>query len=319
VSVALLFPGQGAQRPGFLHRLPVHADVRATLDEAAAVLCQDVLELDRAEALVSTTAVQLGIVIASVAVARALRREGLLAEAAAGLSVGAFAAAVSCGSLDFADALHLVRLRGESMEKAYPRGYGMAALIGLDEQQVRALVQQVGGAEAQLYIANLNAPKQIVVSGAETALETVMALACKAGALKAERMSVSVPSHCPLLNSVSQALAAAMQSVVVRVPTFAYVTNVRGRAVHDAEGVRDDLIRNVSHTVRWADCVTVLYELGSRLFVEPPPGRVLSNLARSEFSQARAVAVEDAGIEPVVGLALHGRAVLSDRSPTQSC
>jgi malonate decarboxylase epsilon subunit len=230
-------------------------------------------------------------------------------QAVAGLSVGAFAAAVSCGSLDFADALHLIRLRGSGMETAYPHGYGMAALTGLNEQQVHTLVQQVGGAQAQLYVAALNAPKQIIVSGAEAALETVMVLARRSGAVRAERLLMSVPSHCPLLNGVSQALTAAMQSVVVRAPKFAYITNVRGRVVNDADGVRDDLTQNVSNTVRWADCVTVLYELGSRLFVEPPPGRILSNLTRSEFCQARAVAIEDAGIEPVVRLAPNATAV----------
>jgi malonate decarboxylase epsilon subunit len=266
------------------------------------------LELDGAEALASTTAVQLATVIASVAVGRALTCEGLQTGAAAGLSVGAFAAAVLCGSLDFADALRLVRLRAEGMERAYPRGYGMLVLVGLDEQQVQTLVQQVGGAQAHLYMANLNAAKQIVVSGAEAALETLVELAREAGVIKAERMAVSVPSHSALLDGVSKELAAAMQSVVVRAPVLSYVTNICGRAVRDAESVRDDLIQNVSHTVRWADGVAVLYELGFRLFVELPPGRVLSHMARLEFSRARAVAIDDVGLEAAVVLGRDARA-----------
>src|SRR5215472_1796392 len=112
---ALLFPGQGAQRPGFLQRLPQHPAVRATLEEAGHVLGRDPFGLDDAAALKSTTAVQLGAVIAGVASARALQAEGVAADAVAGLSVGAFAAAVACGSVTFPDALRLVSLRGESM------------------------------------------------------------------------------------------------------------------------------------------------------------------------------------------------------------
>ena len=115
MQVALLFPGQGAQTPGFLRRLPEHPAVSATLDEARQVLGVSLDELDSAAAFTSTAAVQLGTVIAGVATARALREAGVEADAVAGLSVGAFAAAVACGALSFADALPLVKLRGESM------------------------------------------------------------------------------------------------------------------------------------------------------------------------------------------------------------
>jgi malonate decarboxylase epsilon subunit len=170
MSIAYLFPGQGAQRPGFLHRLPKHPAVSATLGEAAAVLGMQVLSLDDAAALASTVAVQLGVLIAGVAISRALAQEGLQIDAAAGLSVGAFGAAVACEALSFADALPLVKLRGECMQRAYPRGFGMAAIVGLQEPHVAAIVEQIGGAGAQLYLANINAPAQIVLSGSDRAL-----------------------------------------------------------------------------------------------------------------------------------------------------
>jgi malonate decarboxylase epsilon subunit len=307
VSVAYLFPGQGAQTPGFLHRLPKHPAVSATLDEAGAVLGLEVMSLDGAAALASTVAVQLGVLIAGVAVMRALQSEGLQAEAAAGLSVGAFGAAVACSALSFADALPLVKLRGECMERAYPRGYGMAAIVGLDEHQVAAIVERLGGAGAQLYIANINAPTQIVVSGAERALDAAVEAARHTGARRAERMAVAVPSHCPLLDAVSGRLATAMASIEMHDPQRLYVSNRRARVVHDAQGVRDDLIHNVSHAVRWHDSVTVLYELGVRLFIEPPPGQVLSRLAQQAFPEARAVGVEDARLDSVVLLAQRER------------
>src|SRR6202041_417691 len=177
VSAAYLFPGQGAQTPGFLHRLPAHPIVKQTSDEAAQALGMDLLALDTAEALLSTKNVQLSVLVAGVAVTRALAYEGMRVDAAAGLSVGAFGAAVACGALGFADALALVKIRGECMEQAYPKGYGMAAIAGLDERQVAAILEQVGGAYPEVYLANIKTPSQFVGSGAEPALEAAMKVA----------------------------------------------------------------------------------------------------------------------------------------------
>jgi malonate decarboxylase epsilon subunit len=300
VSAAYLFPGQGAQTAGFLHRLPDHPAVKQTLDQATEALRLDVLELDTAGALLSTRNVQLCVLVAGVAVARALAQEGMQIEAAAGLSVGAFGAAVACGALGFADALALVNLRGECMEQAYPKGYGMAAIGGLDERQVAAILERVGGAETQVYIANINAPTQVVVSGSDPALDAVMKLARERGARRAERLAVSTPSHSPLLHAVSERLAAAMRTVEFHTPRALYVSNRRARVVRDAAGVREDLTLNVENVVRWHDSVTVLYELGVRFFVEPPPGQVLTRLAQEAFPMARAMAAEEVPIRSIV-------------------
>jgi malonate decarboxylase epsilon subunit len=300
VSVAYLFPGQGAQSPGFLHRLPEHPAVTHTLEEASAVLGSDVRMLDTAAALRSTANVQLSILIAAAAVSRALTQEGIQAAAVAGLSVGAFGAAVACGALSFVDALALVKTRGECMEQTYPAGYGMAAIVGLDERQVAAILERVGGADAQIYIANINAPTQLVISGADPALDAAMKMARERGARQAERMAVSTPSHSPLLHAVSERLAAAMRTIEFHTPWCPYVSNRRARAVRDSTGVRDDLISNVANIVRWHDSATVLYELGVRLFIEPPPGQVLTRLAQQAFPMARAIAAEGVQIRSIV-------------------
>jgi malonate decarboxylase epsilon subunit len=300
VSAAYLFPGQGAQTAGFLHRLPEHPIVKQTLDEAAEALRLDVLMLDTAGALLSTRNVQLCVLVAGVAVARALSLEGVKVEAAAGLSVGAFGAAVACGVLGFSDALALVRLRGECMEQAYPKGYGMIAIAGLDERQVAAILERVGGADKQVYIANINAPTQVVVSGADLALDAVTKLARERGARRVERLPVSTPSHSPLLHGVSERLAAAMRTVEFHTPQALYVSNRRARVVRDAAGVREDLILNVESVVHWHDSVTVLYELGVRFFVEPPPGQVLTRLVQEAFPMARAMAAEEVPIRIIV-------------------
>lgn len=307
MSIAYLFPGQGAQTPGFLHRLPEHPAVSATLDEAAAVLGMEVMSLDDAGALASTVAVQLSVLIAGVAVLRALAYEGLTVDAAAGLSVGAFGAAVACDVLSFADALPLVKLRGECMQQAYSRGYGMAAITGLDEQRVAAIVERVGGAGAQLYIANINAPTQIVISGEDRALDAAIETARQTGAQRAERLAVSVPSHCPLLNGVARRLAAAMTAIDMHDPQRPYVSNRGARVVRDVQGVREDLVLSLANAVRWHDSVNVLYELGVRLFIEPPPGQVLGRLARQAFTEARAAAVEDLQLDSILLLAQRER------------
>jgi malonate decarboxylase epsilon subunit len=294
VSVAYLFPGQGAQTAGFLQHLPRHPAVTATLREAQTALNVDLDSFDTAEALQSTVNVQLGLLIAGVAYVQVLEQEGVGIDAAAGLSVGAFGAAVACGAVQFGDALQLVRARAESMHSLYPQGFGMAAISGLDERQVSAILNRVGGADAQVFIANINAPSQIVISGSDASLEKAIQGAREAGARQAQRMQVSVPSHSPLLDAVSEKLAEVMQRIEVLTPRIPYISNRRARAVRDAAGVREDLILNVSNPVRWHDSVTVLYELGARLFVEMPPGRVLSGLVQQNFPGARAIAADDA-------------------------
>ena len=130
MTVAFLFPGQGSQSAGMLHQLPQHAEVTRTLQEASDVLGRDVGALDNAESLRSTAAVQETLLIAGVATARALMAEQVRPVAVAGMSIGAFGAAVACGTLSFADALPLVRLRGELMQKSFPSGYGLAVIEG---------------------------------------------------------------------------------------------------------------------------------------------------------------------------------------------
>jgi malonate decarboxylase epsilon subunit len=304
MQLALLFPGQGTHTPGFLSRLPAHAAVRATLAEAGAILGRNARELDTAEALKGTAAVQLTTVIAAVATARALEAEGLRADAAAGLSVGAFAAAVVCGTLTFAEALGLVKLRGAAMAEAVPQGHGMSAILGLSERDARALIARVT-ARAPLYLASVNGPSEVVVSGADAALELAAAEANAAGA-GVRRLRLTIPSHCPLMQGVSERLRAAMRGVAVQPPRVPYVSNTRARVARTAEEVAEDLVQNVSHTVRWHDSVTLLYELGCRLFVETPPGSVLSNLVKDSFPEARALALEDTPVASVAALARAG-------------
>src|SRR3984885_3990737 len=129
MSISFLFPGQGSQSPGMLKRLPQHNAVEMTLREASEILSRDMSELDSEAALESTVSVQLSLFIAGVAAARTLEAEEVMPEAVAGLSVGAFAAAVVCGSLPFADGIAIVKQRAHLMETSFPSGYGMSAIV----------------------------------------------------------------------------------------------------------------------------------------------------------------------------------------------
>jgi malonate decarboxylase epsilon subunit len=297
MSIALLFPGQGSQRPGMLHALADHPEVDATLRQASEVLGHDVRDLDEEHVLASTVSTQTAIYTAGVAMARALCAEGCKPAAVAGLSVGAYAAAAASGALAFEDGLRLVRKRAQMMEDMFPSGYGLSAIVGLNERQVAELVAQATTPEHPVFVGNINALDQIVVAGAAQGLDTVVTLAQAAGCKKAERLAVRVPSHCPLLETVAQTLLAIVQDLPPRPVRARYMTNRRARPTKDCVKVREDMATNIAHSVRWHDATQGMVEMGTTLFVEVNPGHVLTRLAMAAFAQVKAMALADNTLE----------------------
>lgn len=297
MSSLLVFPGQGAQQPGMLQRLP-----RETLIEASDSLGEDVWRLDSSEALRSTRAVQLCLLIAGVAASRQLLQDGLAADYVAGLSIGAYPAAVVAGALSFSDALHLVSLRGELMQQAYPQGFGMTAIIGLPLSTVETLLAQVHSAEAPVYLANINADNQLVIAGSDKAMQAVAERARARGAGLAKRLAVSMPSHCPLLDEPAQTLAEAFAKVELKTPKIAYLSGSRARPVTQVEALRDDLAFNMCRVVDWRGTVQSAYERGVRLQIELPPGAVLTGLARRVFEQGTVAAFDSARLDTLQAL-----------------
>jgi malonate decarboxylase epsilon subunit len=226
MSSLLVFPGQGAQRTGMLQALP--GDVLA---EASDALGEDVRRLDSAQALASTRAVQLCLLITGVAHARQLQRTP---DFVAGLSIGAYPAAVMAGALDFADAVRLVSLRGELMQQAYPQGYGMTALIGPQLSSVEALLAEIHSPQTPVYLANINADNQTVIAGSDAAMQRVADRIKGNGVAK--RLAVSVPSHCALLDEPAQVLARAF--VPLRAPRITYLSSTRARPIHNPDQLR---------------------------------------------------------------------------------
>jgi malonate decarboxylase epsilon subunit len=294
MKTAILFPGQGSQKPKMLHELVRSPAVDETLSEVSDVLGLDVRTLDSAQALQSEVAVQLTILTAGVATARALLQSGLQPLVVAGLSIGAFSAAVAADSISLSDAVRLVRSRAKQMEQLYPTGYGLSAVVGLTEMQVAKLVEAENSAEHSVFVGNINAPRQIVIAGSNEGMEQVLQKARAHGARKAERLNVPVPSHCSLLQPVADSLRHQLQSIIVKDPKTIYLANVNARAVRTAQGIAKDLADNIAHGVRWHDATTVACELGCELFLEVPPGHTLSDLAKENLSgiQAHAITLE---------------------------
>lgn len=290
MSSLLVFPGQGAQRTGMLQALP--ADVLA---EASGALGEDVRQLDSAQALASTRAVQLCLLITGVAHARQLQRPP---DFVAGLSIGAYPAAVMAGALDFADALKLVSLRGELMQQAYPQGYGMTALIGPQLSSVEALLAEIHSPQTPVYLANINADNQTVIAGSDAAMQRVADRIKGNGVAK--RLAVSVPSHCALLDEPAQVLARAF--VPLRAPRITYLSSTRARPIHNPDQLRDDLAFNMCRIVDWRGTVQSAYERGVRLQIELPPGSVLTGLSRRVFEHGTVIACEGARLDTLQAL-----------------
>ena len=302
MSSLWVFPGQGAQQTGMLLQLPDEQSVQRCLREASAALDEDVLLLDSELALQSTRAVQLCLLIAGVACARLLQAQDCTPDYLAGLSIGAYPAAVIAGSLAFEDAVRLVALRGQLMQDAYPEGYGMTAIIGLDQGTVETLLAEVHSAATPVYLANLNADNQFVIAGSVQAMASVAQRAKASGAAAAKRLAVSVPSHCALLEQPAQTLAAALAKVTVNAPRIRYLSGTTARPILSADKLRDDLAFNMCRVIDWRSTVQTAYERGVRLHIELPPGTVLTGLARKVFEQGTAIAFQGARLDSLVAL-----------------
>ncbi|KGS16171.1 MULTISPECIES: malonate decarboxylase subunit epsilon [Pseudomonas syringae group] len=302
MSSLWVFPGQGAQQAGMLHQLPDDPIIRDCLQEAADALGEDVMALDTPEALQSTRAVQLCLLIAGVACARLLQARECVPDYVAGLSIGAYPAAVICGALAFDDAMRLVALRGELMKSAYPEGYGMTAVIGLDQAQVEAMIGQVHSAKTPVFLANINADNQMVIAGSAEAMQQVGRQAKAAGAAAVKRLAVSVPSHCALLEAPAQKLAEAFSGIELKTPKVRYLSGSTARPLLNVEKMRDDLAFNMCRVIDWRSTVETAYERGVRLHIELPPGSVLTGLARKVFQQGSALAFQAARLDSLVAL-----------------
>jgi malonate decarboxylase epsilon subunit len=286
VTVAFVYPGQGAQRPGMLSDLPRVPEVDQTLAEAGRLIPGDIGMLDSPESLAGTVPSQLALLVCGVAGARALAGQGAGPDIVAGHSVGAFAAAVAVGALEFDEAITAVTHRARRMAELFPHGHGMLAVSGLGEAEVRRIADQVTAEGHPAWLANVNSIDQMVLTGTDAALDRARELAQVRGARRAGRIHVAVPSHAPSLEPASAELRSLLSGRSARPLTARYVTISTARPVTTSAEVLDDLAVSVSRTLRWRDVFGVITELGTRFVLQLPPGRVLADLARSDLKSS---------------------------------
>jgi len=286
-GLVFLFPGQGSQAAGMGKELASHHGVArrtfAEADEALGYALSKLCFEGPEEKLRMTEITQPAILTVSVAAARVLLQDGVAPSFVAGHSLGEYSAHVIAGTLEFADAVRTVRLRGQYMQEAVPVGEGaMAAILSLGLDAIRAACQEASAAFGGHVCepANVNGPGQVVISGAKQAVERAAELCKQKGAKRAIMLPVSAPFHCAMMVRAQERLAATLESVSFQDPQVPVLCNVDAGPVCDAVMARDSLIRQVTGAVQWESSMHALIARGANRFVEAGPGAVLTGLLR---------------------------------------
>ncbi|MEE4304566.1 MAG: ACP S-malonyltransferase [Wenzhouxiangella sp.] len=295
---AMLFPGQGSQSVGMLAALAErHGRVRETFEEAGEVLGTDLWQLvvdGPEEELNRTEITQPAVLAGAIAVWRVWRDLGGPEPARmAGHSLGEYSALVAAGALEFRAAVALVAERGRQMQAAVPEGVGaMAAILGLDDEVVAAICREV--AEDQVVVpANHNSPGQIVIAGHAAAVERALHKCSEAGARRAVKLPVSVPSHSPLMEPAADAMREILADTDIGTPSVPVIHNCDVASHGDADAIREALVRQLTSPVRWTESVRAICEAGIMELAECGPGKVLCGLGRRIDRQAKWIALEN--------------------------
>ncbi|MSP04675.1 MAG: [acyl-carrier-protein] S-malonyltransferase [Acetobacteraceae bacterium] len=313
---AFIFPGQGSQAVGMGRDLAgAFASAREVFQEVDEILKQKLSKImfeGPGEDLTLTENTQPALMALSLAVLRVLEKEGGInlkqkAAIVAGHSLGEYSALAAAGAFTIADAAQLLKLRGQTMQKAVPAGLGaMAALLGTEMAQAQAICAEatpdpVTSQAEVVECANDNGGGQVVISGHRTAVERAIDIAKARGVKRAMLLPVSAPFHCALMATAADAMAEAFETTPPRPPLVPLVANVSAAKETDPTSIRDLLIRQVTATVRWRECVNTMAALGVDSFIEIGAGKVLTGLGKRIAPDATGIAVSTpADIEVVL-------------------
>jgi [acyl-carrier-protein] S-malonyltransferase len=296
-KLAFIFSGQGAQYVGMGEDICNKYEISERIfEEGSKVLGYDVKNMvfeGNEETLKITEYTQPAILVTSIACLQPILAKGIKPDVAAGLSLGEYSAHVASGTIDFKDAVKLVRVRGKLMQDTVPVGVGaMAAVIGLDNDLVLDLCNQVS-TEGIIEPANFNCPGQIVVSGEVEAVEKLVKICKEKGAKRAVILPVSAPFHCSMLTEASKKLAKELEKIKINDMTFPVVSNVTAEYVYDKSIVKDLLKRQVNNPVLWEKSVINMIDQGVDTFIEIGPGKVLSGFIKRTNKKVKTLNVED--------------------------
>jgi len=286
---AFIFPGQGSQAVGMGKALAdTFPQAKAVFDEVDEALSQKLSTLmweGPAEELTLTANTQPALMAVSLAAMRVLEAEAGLdlkkhAAFVAGHSLGEYSALAAAGSLSISDTARLLRIRGNAMQNAVPVGQGaMAALLGLEFDAALEVARAAAQGEV-CDAANDNGGAQVVVSGHKAAVERAVALAPEKGAKRAVMLAVSAPFHCSLMQPAADAMREALEGVTVNAPVVPVVANVEAAPLTDPAAIKQALVRQVTGTVRWRECVAFMAAQGVDAFYEVGSGKVLTGLVK---------------------------------------
>ena len=295
-KIAFLFPGQASQYVGMGKEFyENYSAVRELFEMANDALGFDIGKLcfeGPEEKLKLTEHTQPSILLCSVVTKKILDLKGIKPDIGAGHSLGEYSALVAAGSLDFAQALKIVRMRGRFMQEAVPEGEGaMAALLGIERKKVEEVLS--GIRDGVVEPANFNSPGQIVISGEKRAVERAVEELKKNGAKRAVFLPVSAPFHCRLMKPAEDKLAKYLDDTDFKDLGFPIVTNVDANVIKRGDEAKDSLKRQVSRPVCWEESVSKIIEQGIGVLIEVGPGKVLSGLARQINREAVCLNVED--------------------------
>ena len=290
MKIAFVFPGQGSQSMGMMQSFAQLPGVRETFSEASDAIGQDLwklVESGPADDLNLTLNTQPVMLTAGIALYRAwIASGGALPMVVAGHSLGEYSALVAGGALGFADAVTLVRFRAQQMQDAVPEGAGaIAAILGLEDDVVRATCLEASGSGEIAEAANYNSPAQVVIAGNAGAVQRAMEIAKAKGAKRAIMLPMSVPSHCSLMRPAAERLRERLRAIDLRRPSVPVLHNADVKSAESADAIRDALVRQLSQPVRWVETIRAIVSAGATHIVECGPGRVLAGLGKRIAAQ----------------------------------
>lgn len=297
-KVAFIFPGQGSQTVGMGQTLAKQVEKSALLfqkaDEKLGFSLSDILFNGPQEKLTLTENAQPALLTTSIAILEVLKDYGVTPDFTAGHSLGEYSALVAAGAIRFEDAVFAVRKRGEYMEEAVPAGVGtMAAILGMDVDELRAVTDEITSNGNIVQLANLNCPGQIVISGSKEGVEAASVLAKEKGAKKVIPLVVSGPFHSVLMKPAAEKFSEILNQIEIQNAKVPVIANVTAAIMQESKDIKEKLIQQLYSPVRWEESVKTLLDHGVDTFIEIGPGKVLSGLVKKINRRVNTYAVSD--------------------------